>query len=59
MKIKGRYISDWVGIVVSFFLPRTVKFYAMVDWIEWLPGDDISFEIDCPRYKAEIKKVLK
>ena len=59
MKINGLYISDWISLIVSAFLPRSVKYYAMLDWVEWLPGDEISFEIDCPRYKAEIKKVSK
>lgn len=47
MKIKGLYISDWIAVIVSAFLPRNVKYYAMLDWI------------DCPRYTAQIKKVLK
>lgn len=59
MKIKGLYISDWIAVIVSAFLPRNVKYYAMLDWVDWLPGDDIAYNIDCPRYTAQIKKVLK
>lgn len=51
------YISDWISMIVAAFLPRSVKYYAMLDWVEWYPLE--AWEIDCPRYKARMVKESK
>lgn len=59
MKIKGLYLSDWIALIVSAFLPRQVKYYAMLDWFDWLdgvPAEEMEFTITAPGYTVEYKR---
>jgi hypothetical protein len=52
-------ITDAIASIVAFFLPRRVKYYAMLDWIDWFPAEAAPMTIDCPRYRSQITKELK
>lgn len=46
-----------VALIVSYFLPRKVKLFAMLDWFDWV--EEGYIEIDCPKYKLRVEKELK
>jgi hypothetical protein len=50
-------IGDMLAIIVASFLPRRVKYYAMLDWTNWCPVD--TFIIEDKNFAVRIEKVLK
>lgn len=47
----------YTALIVSYFLPKKVKLYAMLDWFDFV--EDGYIEIDCPKYKLRVEKELK
>jgi len=50
-------MSKTLALIVSYFLPRRVKMYAMLDWFDFV--EDGFIEIDCPKYRLRVDKVSK
>jgi hypothetical protein len=46
-----------IALIVSYFLPKSVKYYAMLDWMDDLSCDDLT--IECPEYTLRVEKVTK
>lgn len=49
-------------MLVSLVLPRRVKYYAMLDWFDWLDGmaaEELNVTITAPSYTVEYKKTVK
>lgn len=46
-----------LAMIVSYFLPKKVKLYAMLDWFDMC--EEGFIEIDCPKYRLRVDKVLK
>lgn len=55
-------IGDVFAMLVSLVLPRRVKYYAMLDWFDWLDGmaaEELDVAITAPGYTVEYKKTVK
>lgn len=50
-------MSKALALIVSYFLPKKVKLYAMLDWFDMCESGYI--EIDCPKYTLRVDKVTK
>lgn len=50
-------MKRFLALTVSYFLPKKVKLYAMLDWFDFV--EEGYVEIDCPKYTLRVKKVLK
>lgn len=37
-------LLEKIALLVSYFLPKSVKFYAMLDWMDQASFDDFSVE---------------
>jgi len=46
-----------LALIISFFLPKKVKLYAMLDWFDMCEEGHV--EIDCPKYTLRVDKVVK
>lgn len=60
--MKGLTIGDILAMIVALFLPRRVKYYAMLDWFDWLdsmPAEEFEMIITAPGYTVEYKKAAK
>jgi hypothetical protein len=45
------------ALIFSYFLPRRIKYYAMLDWMDDYPERVIT--VECPTYILRIEKIHK